>query len=414
MSALVLRDIGELLTLLPGGPGDSPAEQALGRVHDAAVVVVDGVVVYAGPAAGAPGVGVLAGSAGPVLELSAGGRLVSPGLRDPHTHPIWAGERSLEFDLRNQGRSYAEIQRAGGGILATVAATAAAGEDELLSRAGGVLRRLLRHGVTACEGKTGYGLWPAAELRLLDLLVRAPGPVQVSPTFLCHVPPPGLSAGERARLVEDLAAALGPARQRGAQAVDVYCDQGAFDLAETERLLRAGQAAGLRLRCHAEQFSYTGAAALAASLGAASVEHLEELDDAGVEALALAGTVANLLPGAALTLRLRWPDGRRLIDRGVIVALGTDSNPGSSLTESQPLMMSLACTQMGLSCAEAWLGVTAHAHRAIAGKGAPALRLAAGAAADFVVWEADGYRQVCQHLGADLVREVYVGGRALR
>lgn len=413
MPTLILRDIAELLTLCgpDGVPADpAAAEQALGLVQEAAVVIVDGQVVFAGPAASAPKPAELPL---PIVEHSAGGRLVSPGLVDPHTHHIWAGERSLEFDLRNLGTPYQEIQRRGGGILSSVQATAQASDELLVELTRMRLHQSLLLGTTLCEVKTGYGLEPEAELRLLRLIRAAASghPVAVSPTFLCHVPPPQLWAAARPGFVAALAATLPVAKAQGADAVDVYCDAGAFTLAETETLLVAGAAAGLRLRCHAEQFTHTGAAALAARLGAASVEHIEEIDDAGIAALAAAGVVANLLPGAALTLRLRWPDGRRLIKAGVRVALGTDCNPGSSLTESQPLMMTLACTQMGLSAAEAWLGVTRHAAHALGASDAGSLH--PGARGDLVVWEAERYREICQHFGPSLVERVYRAGQLI-
>lgn len=413
MATLVLRDIAELVTA--AGPADATTdstrgEAALGVVHDATVVIIDGRIAYAGAAAGAPSESALPQ---PVQTDSAAGRLVTPGLVDPHTHLIWAGERSLEFDLRNLGSSYQEIQRQGGGILSTVAATTRASDESLVAGMRARLSSVLAQGTTLCEVKTGYGLSPEAELRLLRLIRDAASchAVAVSPTFLCHVPPPALSPSERPRFIAELAAAVGRAAPLSAEAVDVYCDAGAFTLDETEQLLAAGRTAGLRLRCHAEQFTYTGAAALAARLGAASVEHLEEIDDRGIAALAEAGVVANLLPGAALTLRLRWPDGRRLLSAGVRVALGTDCNPGSSLSESQPIMMTLACTQMGLSAAEAWLAVTREAARSVGVFDAGQLR--PGDRGDLVVWNVERHREVCQHFGVPLVQRVYRAGQAV-
>jgi imidazolonepropionase len=350
--------------------------------------------------------------------IDAGGRLVTPGLVEPHAHPIFAGSRAAEFDLRARGRSYAEIQAAGGGILATVRATRAATDEELVAGTLARLDRLLAHGVTVCEAKTGYALDLDGELRLLRLLHAAAArhPVALSPTLLAHVPPPeATSPAERAayvaRFADELVPRLAPdGDARGlADALDVYCDQGAFTLDETRRLLGAGARAGLLLRVHAEQFTHTGAAELAAELGARSVEHLEQLHSAAIPRLARAGTVCNLLPGAALTLKLPFPDARRLLDGGCEVALGTDLNPGSSLTESLPLMMSLGAMQMGMSSAEAWRAVTVAAARAV---GRPdAGRLAPGARGDLVIWDAEDYREVPQHYGVPLVRSVVVGGR---
>lgn len=419
MATLFLTDIGQLLTI--GGPDavgtgasaggatqTESAEQALGLVSDGCVVISDGKIIYSGPQSAAPDPATLPGE---VLRESAGGRLVSPALIDPHTHLIWAGDRSLEFDLRNRGVSYQEIQARGGGILSTVRATTQASDAALLVGLQNRLAQALRLGVTTCEVKTGYGLYPEAELRLLRLIVQAAreSQVMIAPTFLCHVPPPDLDgeAGRR-RFVAELIAAIPQAQAMGATSVDVYCDAGAFTLDETTSILQAGRRCGLLLRCHAEQFTHTGAAERAAQLGARSVEHIEEIDEAGIAALAQAGVVAHLLPGAVVTLRLRWPDARRLLRAGVRVALGSDCNPGSSHTQSLPLMMSLACTQMGLSAAEAWLAVTRHAAWSL---GVPdAGRLTPGARGDLVLWNAESYREVCQRLGDPLVFATYRGG----
>ncbi len=422
MPTLVLRDIGELLTM--SGPTQSSkiraeqvqfAEQALGRVEDAVLIVVDGQVHYAGPSQDAPAIHLLPQ---PVSVQTARGQVVSPGLCDPHTHLIWAGDRSHEFELRNLGATYQQIAEQGGGIVSTVRATTEASDEALRD---GLVRRLddaIRLGTTLCEVKTGYGLWPDAELRLLRLCheVAAQHICRISPTFLCHVPPPQAKTGTaRAELLKGLADCLATAQSLGADAIDVYCDQGAFTLEETRTLFVAAKGVGLGLRCHAEQFTHTGVAELAAQFDALSVEHLEQLDSAGIRALAESkarrspGTIANLLPGAALQLRLPWPDAASLLGAGVTVALGTDCNPGSSYSLSQPLMMSLACTYMGLSCAEAWLSVTAHAAQSI---GRPQFgRLKPGAPADFVQWEADHYRQVCQKLGGNPVQAVWIGGQ---
>jgi imidazolonepropionase len=393
---LLIEDIGELIT-----NGEREGDP-LGLVHHAAVLILDGKVVFAGASGDLPQVG------REVPRLDARGALCTPGLIEPHAHPLFAGSRAHEFDLRAQGKTYLDIQRAGGGILATVRATRAATDEALIASTCGRLDRFLASGVTVVEAKTGYDLGVEGELRLLGLYrqVRARHPIDLSPTLLAHVPPP--DCADRAEHVRQFAAAL-PRAVGLAEAFDVYCDAGAFTLDETRLLLSAARAAGLALRVHAEQFTHTGAAELAAELGARSVEHLEELSDTGVAALARSGTVCNLLPGAALTLKLKWPDARRLLAAGCRVALGTDCNPGSSLTESLPLMMSLACMQLGMSCAEAWRAVTVEAAHAV-GR-ADAGRLVAGARGDLVVWDAGDHREVAQHYGVPLARTVVVGGR---
>jgi imidazolonepropionase len=428
MGTLVLTEIGQLLTmdgpdavdatLGVGRAGDAAAiaraELSLRVVTDACLVICDGTVRFAGPRDEAPALHTLPG---PVRQESVAGRLVTPALVDPHTHLIWAGDRSEEFDLRNRGATYQEIQARGGGILSTVRATAQASDEALLRSVRRRLRAALQLGVTTCEIKTGYGLYPDAELRLLRILRQAQqeGDVVVAPTFLCHVPPPELGSADsesRQAFVQGLCAVAPQAQALGATSIDVYCDAGAFTQGEATQILQAGQRSGLHLRCHAEQFTYTGIAEQAARLGARSVEHLEEIDEAGVVALAQAGVVAHLLPGAVVTLRLRWPDARRLIQRGVRVALGSDCNPGSSYTQSLSLMMALACTQMGLSTAEAWLAVTRHAAQSLAMPDAGVLR--PGSRGDAIVWDAESPREVCQRLGDPLIQRVYRRGAPIR
>lgn len=414
---LVLTDIAQLVTCQPAhlatAPPTTPDEAArrLGCISDATLIAQAGRVLWVGPSASAPS---LSSLQGPLEQVSAQHGLVTPGLVDPHTHLVWAGDRSAEFEQRNLGATYQDIQHSGGGILSTVRATQQASDEALTAGLHARLRLALGHGVTTCEVKTGYGLLPPAELRLLRLIVAAAHaqPLTVSPTYLCHVPPPGLSDAQRRLFLDDLLASIPLAAQAGAHALDVYCDAGAFTLDETAALLTHARAHGLRRRCHAEQFTHTGSAALAAALGAHSVEHLELLTSHDIQCLAHSGTVANLLPGAALTLRLPWPDARRLIQAGVWVALGTDCNPGSSYTHSPALMMSLACTQMGLSSAEAWLAVTQHAARAVGDlqRGA----LVPGAPADLVLWDAQHHHQVSQQLGQPLVRQVFVAGCPVR
>jgi imidazolonepropionase len=388
---LLVENIGTLLTM------DGPP------ITDGAVLIRGGRIAYAGPIGGMP-------EHETVAYLDAGGALVSPGLVDPHAHLVFAGSRAHEFDLRAQGKSYLEIQQAGGGIVATVTATRAASDEELLEGTLARLDRFVAQGVTCVEAKSGYDLTADGELRLLGVLAEAGKRhvVELSPTLLAHVPPPG---GDRAQFVDDFIRATIPcaAKEKLAEAVDVYCDAGAFTLDETRRILEAAKAHGLLLRVHAEQFTHTGAADLAAELGARSVEHLEQLAAESMPRLARAGTVCNLLPGAALTLRLPWPDARPLFAAGCRVALGTDCNPGSSLTESLPLMMSLACMQMHMSCEQAWRTVTVEAAHAVdrPDRG----RLVSGARGDLVVWDASDPRDVAQHFGVPLARTVVAGGR---
>ncbi len=402
MADLLVCDIGELVTGVRDGANE------IGLVRGAAVLILDGRVVFAGPASELAEDRVPAGTA----RHSAGGALCSPALIDPHTHPIFAGSRAAEFALRARGASYRELQAQGGGIQSTVRATRAASDEDLCAGTAARIDRFAAHGTSFIEAKSGYALSIEGELRLLRLLqeVARTHTVQLSPTLLAHVPPSDTPRDTFVRaFCEDAIPAA--ARERLADAVDVYCDEGAFSLGETRQILECARAHGLGLRVHAEQFTHTGAADLAAELGARSVEHLEHPGPGTPGKLAASGTVVNLLPGAALSLRLPWPDARRLIDAGCTVALGTDCNPGSSLTESQPLMMSLAVTQMGMSVEEAWLAVTRHAARAVgrADRG----QLGPGAVGDLVIWNEHDHRELVQHLGGASPAQMFVAGRRL-
>jgi imidazolonepropionase len=364
----------------------------------------DGVGERAGPLLAAQGRIVAAGTpiAPDATRIDAGGRVVAPGLIDPHAHPVFAGERAFEFALRMTGRSYEEIAALGGGILATVRATRAASDEALASAGAERLSRMAAYGVTTCEGKSGYSLDIEGELRLLRIL-RDLGCV---PTLLAHAVPPEVPRDE---YVRRFVAELIPSGL--ARFCDVFCDRGAFTLAETRRILLAARERGLGLRVHAEQLSYTGAAELAAELGAASADHLELVSPAGIEALARANTVAVLLPGAALTLCAPWPPARRMIDAGVTVALGTDCNPGTSMTESLPLMMTLACTQMRLTVEEAWRAVTVNAARSLLLDDAG--RLAPGCRADIAVFDLWDWRALPYHFGPPLAWMVFKEGRVI-
>jgi len=347
--------------------------------------------------------------------LDARGGLVTPGLVDPHTHPVFAGQRCVEFGMKAQGKTYLEIHKAGGGILSTVEATRRASFEELAAGCAANLSRLLAWGVTTIEGKSGYALEPEGELRLLEVLrtVAACHAVDVVPTLLgAHALPPE-HAGDREGYLRLVVEEMVPraAREGLAQFCDAYCEDGAFSAEEVRRIFAAARAHGLGLRLHAEQFTDQGGASVAAEAGAASADHLEAISTAGVEQLARAGTTAVLLPGAALTCRCPWPPARDLIDAGVPVALGTDLNPGSSMTASLPLMMSLACMQMRVSVDEAWRAVTVEAARSLQRDDIG--RLAPGCRADLVLFDVPDYRYVPYHYGENHARLVLKSGRVV-
>lgn len=391
----IIRNIGQLVR---------HDEQGRFRVEeDAEIWIRAGRILDAGPRRDILARRGLAPAETPVLD--ARGAVVSAGLVDPHTHPVFAGERSREFAMRKAGATYAEIQAAGGGILSTMRATRAASIDELLAGAVMRLHRMASFGVTSVEGKTGYALDAEGEMRMLRVLrsLSSRCAVDVSPTLLAaHIVPPEYAAN-RTAWVDCIVQDLIPQSAKTAVAVDVFCEHNAYTLEETVRILEAARAAGLHTRVHAGQFSSLGAAAAAARLGALSADHLECVSEEEFSALAAARTtVAVLLPGAALSLGMNPPSGRAFLDRGIPVAVGTDCNPGTSMTENLPLCGTLACMQMGLTVEETWSAMTLHAARAA---GFPDRgNLFPGAPADLVIWNFSHYGVLAYHFGVSHVR----------
>ena len=341
---------------------------------------------------------------GDVQELDGSGCAAIPGLVDCHTHAVFAGSRAKEFELRSGGATYEELHAAGGGILSTVAATRAAGEDGLRDALALHRSWMLASGTTTFEAKSGYGLDHDTELAMLRV-VRDAGGV---PTWLgAHAVPPEFPDAD-AYLDFALAEVL-PEAAAVAEAADVFLERGAFDAAQARRYLEACRDAGLRLRLHADQFTEAGGVQLAAELGAVSVDHLEATGEEGARLLAESDVTAVLLPVAALVLGRPMPPARALIDQGAIVALATDFNPGSAFCESLPLVCALTCTQMQMSPAEALAACTVNAAHVL-GRADRVGRLAPGYDADIVLLDASDWRYLAYHLGGNHVAQVIQGG----
>jgi len=384
-------------------------EAGYGAIADAALGWKDGRIVFAGPQAELPGTP----DALAAEVIDARGHWVTPGLVDCHTHLVFGGDRAGEFEQRLQGASYEEIARAGGGIVSTVRATRAADADTLLAQSLPRARALLADGVTTVEIKSGYGLDLESERRMLQVARRigATLDLEVRTTFLgAHALPPEF-AGRPDAYIEAVCAWLPQLHAEGlVDAVDAFCEKIGFDAAQTRRVFEAARALGLPVKLHADQLGDGDGAALVAEFGGLSADHVEYTSPAGVEAMARAGTVAVLLPGAFHVLReTRLPplDGFRR--HGVPMAVATDCNPGTSPLQSLRLAMSLACTHFRLTPEEALRGATVHAARALGldDRG----RLQPGLRADFVLWDIGQPAELAYWLGGNLRLASWIGGR---
>ena len=382
---LTVRGIGRLLTMT--GPEQTHA----------AVVVRGGRVAWTGPESALP-------ADAPDEVLDAEGACVVPGFVDAHTHLVFAGVRREEFVARLAGERYD-----GGGIRTTVAATRAASTGELVELAAGRAAAAVANGTTTMEIKTGYGLAPDQELRLLDVIAALAErtPLRLEPTYLgAHVVPEGRDRGS---YVDEVIATLPAAVARGARWCDVFCDQGVFTVAEARQILTAARKAGLGLRLHAEEIAPTGAAALAAELGCASADHLEHVTPGDARAMAAAGVTAVLLPTVTLSLQSQaWSHAGVLREAGVELALATDCNPGTSWCESMPYAIQLGCLAMGLSVDEAFRAATLGAARSL--RRDDVGHLGRGAWGDLVVLDAAHEADVVAHLGSRAVRQTVIGG----
>jgi len=396
---LLVRDLAQLAT--PSGTAAPLRGRALGEVD----LLEDAYVLCAGTSIEAVGrMRDLAPLGGDVDELDGRGLCAIPGLVDCHTHACFAGDRVDEFALRAAGASYEELHAAGGGIMSTVRATRAAGEEALGDAVRKHRRWMLRAGTTTFESKSGYGLDRATELASLRAIKAAGG----VPTWLgAHAVPPEFPDAD-AYLDFALAEVL-PAAAEIAEAADVFLERGAFDAAQARRYLNACARAGLALRVHGDQFTEQGAVPLAIELGARSIDHLEATRDRGVAALGKSDVAAVLLPASALFLGRPMPPGQPLVEAGAVVALATDFNPGSAFCESLAIVCSLAATQLGLSPAEALAACTVNAAHVL-GRSDTRGRLARGYAADIVLLEAPDWRYLAYHLGTNLVTGVVLQG----
>ena len=403
-NSLLITGASQLLTLRGSGPRRGAALTNLGIIKDGALLVRDGLIAAVGTRAK---IGALP-EAATAEKLDLGGRVMLPGFVDSHTHLIHAASRAEEYELKIAGASYEEIARKGGGILNSVKKLRAATADDLKRRARCTLLQFAAYGTTTIEAKSGYGLDVASELKILRLHkeLASEQPLDIVSTFLgAHVLPAeyrGTSAGVK-KYIALLAETLIPqiAKEKLAEFCDVFCDRGAFTREQSKQILEAGKRHGLTPRVHAEQLTRTGAAQLGVKLGAASCDHLEQINSTDIAALAKSRTAATILPGCDFHLGLNhYAPAHKLIDAGAIIALATDYNPGTSPTVSMPMILSLACSQLRMTPAEAIAAATINAAYSLR-RDQHIGSLGVGKFADLAVFEVADYREIPYYFGVN-------------
>lgn len=402
---VVFTNIAQLATPTGASPKRGAAMREWRVLERAAIAVRDGLIVWVGPESD------WSGEAGETVDL--GARAVIPGLVDPHTHAVWAGDRLRDFEARASKVSYEEILRAGGGIRSTVRATQAASLEALIELAAPRLEALMRSGATTIEVKSGYGFTPEAELRMLEAVraLQARIPARLVPTLLVHIPPQDPS--ERPAYLEMVCAELIPevAAKGLALAVDVFTEREAWSVSETRRILETALEHGLKIKLHVDQFHAIGGLELGVELGASSVDHLEASGPEQIAALASSDTVGIVLPGVSLHLGLPAAPARALVDAGAIVAIGTDLNPGSSPVYSSQFALALGVRLNGLTPTEALQASTLNAAAALGL--ADCGRLEVGTKADFLVLDGSDWREMAYALGRNPVARVFISGEAV-
>jgi imidazolonepropionase len=401
MSTFAVVNISELVTVAgPARPRVRDEMRELGVIRDGVMIVRDGIVTHVGPRREIDL---------PAEIIDAGNKVVMPGFVDAHTHPVFAGNRADEFEMRASGAIYQQIAAAGGGIRSTVRKTRAATEDELFAAASRYTQWFLYGGTTTIEAKSGYGLTLYDELKLLRVIHRI-APLRTVPTFLGAHEIPDEYRGRRDDYIKLVIHEMLPAVSKLAEFCDIFCEPHVFPVDDARRVLRAAKEHGLKLRMHVDQIENSGGAQLAAELGATTADHLEHTGAAGIKALRDAGVQPVLLPGSVYALgSKRYPNARAMIDAGLAVVLATDFNPGSSPTPSIPMILSLASTQMKMTPAESITAATINAAYSL-DRGSEIGSLEPGKRADFVIHDCADHRELAYFFGIQSAEDVYIGG----
>jgi len=410
MSSLAVLHASQLITLSgPKRPRNAIELSELGIIRNGGMFVRDGKIETAGPS------DEIEKNAGDAEVLDVAGRVVMPGFVDAHTHLVFAGNRLDDFERRARGETYEQIAKAGGGIWSTVAKTRAASEPDLLAQAKKHAKWFLRCGTTTVETKSGYGLTIEDELKILRVISQLKKEVrlEIVPTFLgAHAVPRELSPDEYLDVVVTEMLPRVTA-EKLAEFCDVFCERGYFDIDQSRKILSAAKKVGLSLRGHVDQLTNSGGATLMAEMGATTADHLEQTDERGIAALKKANVQPVLLPGSVYALgSSRYPRAREMIEAGLAVVLATDFNPGSSPTPSMPMILSLACTQMKMSPAEAITASTVNAAYSL-NRGDSIGSLDSGKVANFVIFDCEDYRELAYWFGMPQTNSVYVGGECV-
>jgi imidazolonepropionase len=403
---LLVVGISELVTADGADARRGLAMRELKTVKQAAIAITSGRVAWIGAESN------WTGEADTTVD--AGGCAVTPGLVDPHTHAVWAGDRLADFEARASGVGYEAILAAGGGIRSTVRATAKASVDELVALARPRVDLLIASGATTIEIKSGYGFSTSAELKMLEAIqkISETASARIIPTLLIHIPP--VDVVDRVSYVDEVCNTLIPevATRRLATSLDIFIEKESWHIAEAEQMLRVAKHHGLAIKLHSDQFHSIGGVELGIRFGALSIDHLEAATTAQIAALAASSTIATILPGVSLHLGLPAAPGRALIDAEAAVAIGTDLNPGSSPLFSAAAALALAVRLNGLTPQEALVAGTVNAACALGLTDVG--RLEVGCPADFLVLHSNDWRDLAYTLGANPVREVWIGGRRVQ
>ncbi len=402
----LITGISQLVTAAGAGPKHGPAMRELKIVEAAAIAMSSGLIVWTGRESE------WTGEASTTVD--AGRRAVVPGLIDPHTHAVWAGDRLADFEARTAGSTYEQILASRGGIRSTIRATAAASQDELVALAKPRIHSLIASGATTIEVKSGYGFTPTAELAMLEAIqsLSTISPARIIPTLLIHVPP--AITADRSSYMKQICEKLVPeiAKRKLATAVDIFIEKEAWHVLEAEQLFDCAKQHQLAIKLHSDQFHCIGGVELGIRVGALSIDHLEASGPEQIKEIAASPTIATLLPGVSLHLGIPAAPGRKLIDAGAAVAVGTDLNPGSSPLFSISEALALSIRLNGLTAQEALVAGTINAAYALGIKNAG--RLEVGCPADFLVLHGTDWRELVYAFGTNPVKDTWIGGKRVK